>query len=61
MPDPDRTIHITANTAGVPSAARCECGATWERPDDDEVADTLIVFGRDHECLPSVKMAKDKA
>lgn len=45
----DQTFEIAEADAGVPSVATCqECGDTWHRPDDDEHADTLATWARDH-------------
>ena len=47
---PCREVRITAaDTArGVPTAARCDCGATWTQPAGDRWSDSLPVWARTH-------------
>jgi hypothetical protein len=45
------TIVITSadTDRGIPTAARCPCGATWTLPDGDPHADTLPAWATSHE------------
>jgi hypothetical protein len=53
-PAPSIEEHTFTNTdadtdRGIPTAARCSCGAwTWQRPDGDEHSDTLPEAARAH-------------
>jgi hypothetical protein len=44
-------IQITDTRAGVEVTAVCRhCRATWQRPDDDPYAHTLVTWARNHDC-----------